>query len=287
MSNQFDRKYTLTIVPPEGAARTIKELALSFDIKKTLYGYPNLATLKLTNPSLLTLNALRRKYTQIILNVGYGDDLRLAFKGDIRNVTQSKTSTDRVVTIYAGDGSRAFSNSIFNKTFEAGVPAKQIVQEVIGTFTGLVSGDLSGVPNVADHPDGLSLSGQSSRVLDDLAREYQSDWSIQDGVVNVLPADKTLSGQDVTVISARSGMIGSPTVTERGANVTTLLNTQLVPGALISIKAVGSDVQLGNLFFRRENVTTNATGFYKVVTVDLKGNSRKGEWFSSVEGIRI
>ena len=287
MSRQFDRRYNLTIIPPEGNARRIEELELSFDIKKTLYGYPNLGTLKLLNPNLDTINTLRRKYTRIILNLGYGDDLRLAFRGDVRNVTQTKTSTKREITIYAGDGARDFNNSTFNKTFEAGIPTQEIAREVIGTFRSLVAGDISGVPMVADHPDGLSLSGQSSKILDDLARQYEADWSIQDGVVNVLQADRTLGGQEAIVINSGSGMIGSPTVTERGANVTTLLNTQIVPGALFSIKAVGSEVSLGNLFFRTENVRTNASGFYKAVTVDLKGNSRRGDWYSSIEGIRI
>ena len=287
MTKQFKRQYTLTIVPPEGEARTIRELEIVFEIKKTLYGYPNLATIKLYNPNIHTLNALRRKYTQIILNVGYNDDLRLAFKGDIRNVTQGKTSNTRVVTIFAGDGARAFNNSIFNKTFDVGISTQDILKEVIGSFTGLVAGDLSGVPAVSDKKDGLTLSGQSSRIMDDLSREYNSDWSIQDGVVNVLPRGKTITGQEVIIVNPRTGMIGSPSVTNYGANVTTLLNTQLVPGALFSIQATGADVQIGNLFFRTEKVRTDATGYYKVRAVDLKGNSRKGDWFSVVEGIRI
>jgi len=282
---QFDRRYELTILPPDGVASIITELAVDFEVRKTLHGMPNLATVKIWNPNSYTLGQLRRKYTRMILNCGYGTELRLVFIGDVRNVTQSKESVDRIITVYAADGGQAYENARFNKTFDTGISTRAMFEEVAATLGDI--GDLSGIPNNIDKIDGVTYSGSSAAVLNEIAGEYNAEWSVQDGTVNALATDAALQDSEVFLVSATSGMIGSPTVTNRGANVELLLNPQLVPGQRFAIDATGAEVQLGNLFFRTENVRTDASGIYKIQNATMKGNSRTGQWKSSLEGVRI
>lgn len=283
MTRQYKRVYDLTIVPEDGNARIIKGLRINFEITKSVLSFPNLCKLVIYNPNEETKSALQKKFTKIILNVGYEGDLRLLFKGEIRNIFQSKSGVDRLLTVYAGDGERDWQNATFNKTFAESVTMKSVIEDVLKTFEELSIGILDGLPETADKLRGQTLSGSSKDIMDQFADEYGFDWSIQDGEVIVTPIESPLQNDEAVLINSATGMIGSPTVTEIGADVTTLLNPRLLPNSSFVIESVNSDIQLGNLFFR-DVKKTDAEGTYKTQEVIFKGDSREGDWISTVKG---
>jgi len=79
-------------------------------------------------------------------------------------------------------------------------------------------------------------------------------------------------------------MIGSPTVTDKGVEVKTLLNPAVKPNSSILIESIAETVSRGNLFFRKLK-STRAAGKYKVVEVKHKGDTHSNEWSSSILGI--
>lgn len=283
MARQYKRVYDLTIIPTDGEARIIRELRVSFEITKSILSFPNLCRLDIYNPNDDTLSALQKKYTKITLNAGYEGDVRLLFKGEIRNVFQSKKGTERVITVYAGDGERDWQNATFNKTFTENVTISSAIEEVLKSFEEVTVGVINGLPQVADKLRGQTLSGSSKDILDGFANEYGFDWSIQDGEVVITPDESPLEGDEAVLVNAATGMLGSPTVTEIGADVTTLLNPRLLPNRAFQIESVNADIQLGNLFFRNVK-RTSAEGTYKIQEVTFVGDSREGEWTSAVKG---
>jgi len=224
MSRQYDRSYELTIIPKDGETRTISALRVTFEITKSILSFPNLARITIYNPNKETLASLQKRFTSILLNAGYRGNVKLIFKGQIRNVFQSKEGPDRIITIYAGDGQQDWQNAIFNKTFTESVTISAAIEEVIASFKEITVGALQGLPLEADKLRGQTLSGSSKDVLDQFAEEYGFTWSIQDGEVVIVPFDEPLQGSEAVLISAVTGMINSPIVTEIGADVTTLLN---------------------------------------------------------------
>lgn len=283
VARQYKRAYDLTIIPTDGEARIVKELRVNFEITKSILSFPNLCKLDIYNPNEDTLAALQKKYTKITLNAGYEGDLRLLFKGEIRNVFQSKSATERVITVYAGDGERDWQNATFNKTFTENVTISSAIEEVLKSFKEVTVGVINGLPQVADKLRGQTLSGSSKDILDGFANEYGFDWSIQDGEVVITPDESPLEGDEAVLVNSATGMLGSPTVTEIGADVTTLLNPRLLPNRAFQIESVNADIQLGNLFFRNIK-RTSAEGTYKIQEVTFKGDSREGEWTSAVKG---
>lgn len=283
VSRQYKRAYELTIIPDDGDSKVIRDLRVSFEITKTVLSFPNLARITIYNPNEDTLSLLQRKFTKVILNAGYEGNLRLLFKGDIRNIFQNKTSTDRLVTLYAGDGEKDWQNATFNKTFTENVTISKAIEEVLATFEEVTTGVIEGLPAVADKLRGQTLSGSSKDILDQFADEYGFNWNIQDGEVIITPVESPLEGDEAVLITATTGMINSPTITEIGADVTTQLNPRLLPNRAFQIESVGADVQLGNLFFR-DIKRTSAEGLYKIQEVTFRGDSREGEWISSVKG---
>lgn len=283
MSRQFKRAYDLTIIPVSGESRVIRELKIRFEITKSVLSFPNLAKLVIFNPSKATIDALEGKFTKVILNAGYEGNIRLLFKGEVRNAFQGKTSTDRTITVFAGDGQRDWQNASFNKTFTENVSISAAIDEVLKTFKDSVIGALEGIPTIADKLRGQTLSGSSKDIMDQFADEYGFTWSIQDGEVITTPDAQPLEGTEAVLVTSATGMIGSPIVTEIGADVTTLLNPRLFPNSAFKIESVNADIQLGNLFFR--NIPrSNAEGTYKIQEVSFRGDSREGDWLSSVKG---
>lgn len=283
MARQYKRVYDLTIIPEDGEARIIKGLRINFEITKSILSFPNLCKLIIYNPNEDTLSSLQKKFTKIVLNVGYEGDVRLLFKGEIRNVSQNKNGVDRLITMFAGDGEKDWQNATFNRTFTENVTISSAIEDVLKTFKEVTIGSIEGLPQVADKLRGQSLSGSSKDILDGFGDEYGFDWSIQDGEVVITPIDSPIQGDEAVLVNAATGMIGSPTVTEIGADVITLLNPRLLPNRAFKIESVNADIQLGNLFFRNIK-KTSAEGTYKIQEVIFKGDSRDGEWTSSVKG---
>lgn len=283
VARQYKRAYDITIIPADGEARVITDLRINFEITKSILSFPNLCRLNIYNPNEDTLAALQKKFTKIVLNAGYEGDVRLLFKGEVRNVFQNRAGVDSLITVYAGDGERDWQNATFNKTFTENVTISSAIEEVLKTFEDVTVGVVNGLPQVADKLRGQTLSGSSKDILDQFADEYGFDWSIQDGEVIITPFESPLEGDEAVLVNAATGMIGSPTVTEIGADVSTLLNPRLLPNKAFKIESVNADIQLGNLFFRNIKRTT-AEGTYKIQEVTFKGDSIEGDWVSSVKG---
>jgi len=283
MARQYKRAYDLTILPTTGSYKVVSQLRIIFEITKSVLSFPNLARIQIYNPNSDTLSLLQKKFTKIVLNAGYESNLRLLFKGEIRNVYQTKIGTDRIVTIYAGDGEKDWQNATFNKTFTENVSISSAILEVLKTFEEVSLGVINGLPQVADKLRGQTLSGSSKDILDNFADEYGFNWSIQDGEMVIVPIEEPLQSNEAVLVNAATGMIGSPTVTEIGADVTTLLNPRMLPNRAFKIESVNAEIQLGNLFFRKIPRTT-AEGTYKIQEVTFKGDSREGDWLSSVKG---
>jgi hypothetical protein len=282
VSRQYKRAYSLSI-STDGVNRNITGLRVSFKITKSLMSFPNLAEIEIYNPNKDTLSKLQTRYTDIALNAGYEGNVRLIFKGQIRNVFQRKMGPDRIVTVFAGDGEADWQNSIFNKTLSENIALKQIVTEIAQSFVDTTLGVLQGLDTPADKLRGQTLSGSSKDILDKLAEDYGFQWSIQDGNLITVPNEQVLENENAVLINQVTGMIGSPTITELGVNVTTLLNPELSPNRAFQVESAFADVAIGGIQFR-ELPRTSGEGLYKAFQVTFDGDTHGDNWFSVVEG---
>lgn len=283
MAKQYIRKYSLTIIG--NSSKVITELRIKFEITKSQRSYPNIATIELYNPNEETIGLLNAD-PLLVLNAGYDGNLGLIFRGRIRNLFVNKVGVDRIVTIYAGDGERDWQQATYNKTVSENLNVKDIVLELINTFN--ISGDigvgeLQGLDVPADKLRGQSLSGSSKDILDNIADDYNFQWSIQDGEVTIVEEDKVLDSQAIVLVKRSTGMIGSPTLTEIGADVTTLLNPELLPNRSFRIESETTEIGLSNIQFRNLK-KTRAEGDYKAFEVQFVGDTHSNEWYSIVKG---
>lgn len=280
---QYKRNYEL-LIDKDGFRRIIKELRIKFEITKSIRSYPNIAKIDIYNPSDETLSFLDSRLTKITLNAGYGSVLNLIFIGRIRNTLQTRQGVDTIVTIYSADGQKDWEQSIFNKTLTETVNIKQVVKELIGTFTETSIGELLGLEAEADKIKGQTLSGNTRDILDMLGEDYGFEWSIQNNTFSTIPQKDIIKPDDIIRITSTTGMIGSPTITEIGVDVKTLLNSNLSPNRGFAIESISQNISIGNLNFRNLK-KTKAEGLYKIFEVLHKGDTHDGEWVSLVKGV--
>lgn len=285
MSAQFKRGYKLSVVTPEGKALVITDLRVRFEITKDLFGYPNLGDIQIFNLSRDKVTAISQEFTLIELQVGYGGGLDTVFRGDIRNIVNRREGVDTITQFYAGDGERATRDARISKTYAAGTSIKQIVKEIAETFK-IPTAKLDGLNTTRTNQRGQTIASASKDAMDKLADDYKFHWSIQDG--ELVTQDRESYDKDNTVfnINRSTGMIGSPTITELGADVRTLMNPRLNPYRAVQITTPDAEINVGNLFFRTK-VPTLGTGLFRINKVIHTGDTRGNDWTSAITGRRF
>ena len=283
MSRQYIREAELTIGNLV-TATVITGLRIQFMITKDLQGFPNLAEISIFNLNEDTRSKIQNEFENLVLKAGYKDNLKTIFTGDLRNVTKTRIGPDLITTIFAADGNKDFNEAFYNKSFNDGSKVTDIITDIVSEFEEVTKGVIEGVNTAAQKVFGATFSGNSSEVLDQLGDENEFDWSIQNGKVDIIARDSYVDEQ--TVITSRTGMINSPTITEIGIDVKTLLNPSILPGRLIKVESSAPNFSLGNLNFREINKTLGE-GVYKVIKIIHNGDTHSNNWDSTITGSQI
>lgn len=257
------------IVGSETQANSIKDLRIVCDVQKSRITYPNKAKISIYNLKESTRNAIKKEFTKILVNAGYTGAVSLLFKGDIKNVYHRIDGVDTVTEIYAADGDIAWQESVVNYSAAATQSLKDTVISVASTLTDVTIGNLLGLNQGKISNQTVTYSGATRYALDQLGETYQFDWCVQNNIFETVPKNGSATDSNVaTIISAKTGMVGSPTVTNIGVDVTCFLNPALLPNRWVFIESSGSDVSIGDPYFRPNTRTTIAQGFYIIYQVE-------------------
>ena len=287
MTELFGRAWSLTIGTMDVSAFDIK-----FRVEKTFDPLPNKAVVEVYNlseehrgqlaqlaPGKTSIAKKKGKAAPPILGqiptrleAGYGKDTALIFLGDLRTVDTEKNEGDWITTLTTGDAEKAYKSSRVNISIGPKTSLKQAMAAVLKTF-GLGTGNLNKVVQQLQGgsstlPRGAVLSGASAKVLTDLCRSADIEWSFQDSVPTFVNLGMALDGR-ATKITADTGMVGSPTVDANGImKVKTLIIPNLRCGGLV---VVDSEQVKGN---------------YRVQKLTYSGSSFDQEWYCEIEANR-
>lgn len=232
MSLLFHRELAVSVMPPGQAGVRITGSRVSFTVEKSSARAPNSLEIKIYNLNDTTTAALLRRDYTLILEAGYKDAVEVLYVGDILTATDAWEAPERITTLSCGDGSKAIRSSTINASFRGGVTAEQIFARLAQSM-GLPLGDVRGLGD-AGYSSGYSMSGSTASALDRLARRLGVTWSVQDGHLVVRPLGEASPGATV-LLSASTGLLGSPERTETGVRVRSLLQPGLSPGRKIRV----------------------------------------------------
>jgi hypothetical protein len=305
MSKQFGRRVSLVVIPPgSSTGLDLSQMQFKFDVKQSDLQSPNNARIRVYNLSDATVRALRTEYTkattaglaQIILQAGYeGADgnYGVIFQGSVKQLRIGKEGpTDKYLDILAADGDLAHNFAFIRKSLAAGSTYQDQFNALVEAMKaqGIMSGNNQGIVTPVKITRGKVLYGMARDGLRDLTDSFGASWSIQNGVVQVLPLTGYLPGQAV-VLNSATGLIGRPEQTEDGITARCLLNPLLKIGGLVQIDndSINRTVNLQNNFVPFDRYTgvqvlapVTDDGFYRLYVVEHHGDTRGNDWYSEL-----
>jgi len=281
MGELFGRRWRVQI----GGFETT-DVDIAFKIERTIAARPGHLELTLYN---LTadhrheiLKAPRRQYfgsalgerrpgTLVELSAGYADERPVIFRGDLRRARQTREAPEWMVTVEAGDGGFALRNARIARAFAADTALADVVTALADAM-GVNEGNARDAVAEAElgrvgalFPEGHVAHGPAADALTSLCRSAGLEWSVQNGVLQILRRGQALQ-RSAIVVSASTGMVGSPERTSRRkAKVKTLLIPGLQPGALVELSSAVIN------------------GTYRVGHMSIAGDTRGGDWYAELD----
>ena len=257
--------------------KTGRRLDLSFLIEATKDTQPNSGECSIYNLTTDTRNAITAG-AKIELFAGYDGDFKLVSIGDIKNVKNTREATGWTTAIYWGDGIGAYLEAKFVKSFREGVNVADVFKELTSSFGLAVK---SVTDELKDQLNGtLSIDGKSKDLLNSLTKDYGLEWSIQDDEVRVVVKGEPIDDQAI-VVSAATGLVSSPQVTNRGVDFEVQLNPDLRPTKLIRIEALSFITGAANKDVEKLK-DKGGDGLYICEVVKFLGDNHGGRFSAKV-----
>ncbi|MBP6018803.1 MAG: hypothetical protein KA735_04875 [Burkholderiaceae bacterium] len=260
---QFGRRWRLEIGSKTDGIE-IEGLRVAFEITKSIDAKPNLGKIDVWNLNRDNMNRILSGELNLVkLWVGY-DTLRVIYAGDIVKKRVKRDDLDFITLLDCGDGHVDYQNSLMTVTLAAGSTERDALEAAAKTMKNTRPGAID-LPNARALPRARVLTGNARNVLGRVAANNNADWSVQDGELVMIPADKVLPGEAV-FLSQETGMIGSPEATDNGLELACLCNPELRVGGLVRV----------------ESILEYFNGDYKIVHLQHAGDGIGGDWLSKI-----
>ena len=145
-----------------------EQLDIDFEVKCTDDNKSDIATIKLYNLSETTKQKLKENQ-DVSIDAGYRELHGVIFNGIVESITTSRDENDFITTIEATPNNRAYTNTIINRQFKAGIKASEVIKQIekMCNFTM----DIKELGKDTVYPNGKVFSGRLSNVIPILARD--------------------------------------------------------------------------------------------------------------------
>ncbi len=233
--------FALEITPP---------FTIEFDIKRSIGTDDNSMLIKIyglseKNRRLLVKDyyniqdlASGGQYRKVILEAGYNKDINTVFVGSLIEGYSVREGVDMVTYLYCVSGAYGRYNNFINQSFAAGTPYNQIIDYIVNQLTkdgyiekgGIQSIDGTVKTGYLALGDGFNILSEFGPVFVDLNRinSLQLDYVI----------NKTLNAKDIPLISAETGLLGTPMRRNTFIEVNAMFQPKIQLGQLVEIQSV-------------------------------------------------
>lgn len=291
---QYKRKASLLLVDDDEVL-DLSNLRFRFQVKAMDVESPNNAAIRVYNLSRDTLVKIRGEFSRVILQAGYDNNFGVIFDGTIKQFRIGREgTTDTYLDILAADGDLAYNLALVNKTLAAGSSSGD---RIAAATDAMRQKGVVGVQNQLQTtggilPRGKVLFGLARAKLRDEVQTLGASWSIQQGVVTIIPKTGYLPNE-VVVLSGQTGLIGRPEQTVDGIKARCLINPNIFVGARVQIdnKAINQLVQSNpnnapvpyNQWTGVQLVANTTTdGIYRVFVIEYDGDTRGQQWYADL-----
>ena len=282
MSIRYPRAVRVIVGDPD-AALQIEDLLIVFEIRREANATPASGEITIYNLNESNETRIRLRGQRVQLYAGYAGQLNLLADGEVRRVYRERKNLDRVTRIAFGGKIKARRQAMFNHSYDGPVPLRDVVRNAVAAFKTLTLGPLNVIPADAIHK-ARKYSHPAETVLTAILRPHNIRWYEDNGVVRFTRIGQSSDdrrGADSVRISEQTGMVGSPSVTDDGIRVRTLLDPRLGLDTRIRVEsAVLTRAASGD---RANERAVEQTGDYKIVTLVHQGDNRMGDFYTDIE----
>lgn len=283
---QFLRKVRLQasgggslLVNPGGLNK--HDLKIQFSVSKGISGSANDATIEIWNLNEGHRNAIGKELDEIVLEAGYtppggGSNVGVIFAGQMRDVEHTRDGADIVTRLTCGDGDKAFRKATTSKSFPAGTDVKTVVEELYTQLEkqGVKRGEWKFPDDMPTYKRPYAMCGGCVRELNRLGRSRGFYWSVQNGVLEIIPGDGYVGG--VVVLSKETGLIDVPTITDNGVKASAMLNPEIRPNRRVQIKSEVLEMNAEGDMYRVSQCTYTGNNYEGNFEVQIHGEAVKG-----------
>jgi hypothetical protein len=287
MPDYYNRQFELFISDrdvPFIAATSERQFKITFSILLDFGGFNTYADIAVYNLSRDTEGQVFKKGEYVGFRAGYVDTIDYIFKGEIVNIIREKQGGDTVTRLICKGGALSQEKSTINKSFESGVTVPELCRacaEALG-FPIIINED--DFPGSSPYLSGYHLTGDPKVKLNQLAKSHDFQWLIESEKIIIVGKASFRKGSVVTV-SASTGMVGVPEITEIGADVTVRINPTLRIGGRFEIKSEFAQVNYSNVYFQ-DVPETLGQGIYIIQKLQFDGDSYGDVWDTKISGLR-
>ena len=187
-----------------------QELDIDFEVKCTDDVKSDIATIKLYNLSETTKQKLKENQ-DVSIDVGYEEIHGVIFNGIVESITTTRDENDFITTIEASPNNRAYTNTIINKQFKAGIKASEIIKQIesMSNFTM----DIKELVKDTVYPNGKVFSGRLSNVIPILAKDTGTIARFTNTTIEFKAPNKVYSS--VIKLGSEQGLIKVTKKTEK------------------------------------------------------------------------
>jgi hypothetical protein len=262
--DKYKRNYVLLIQKRDGTTIKITPpFTVEFDIHRNSLSSANVAQIRVFNLSPNNRGQIRKDQfdfgdlRSIAFSAGYGDNLSLAFVGNITQAWSVREGTNMITQIECFDGGYAYVNAVTNDQFPKDTLQSSIIDSLVSKLPGVSKGAIGSFPGQIAR--GNSYSGSTTDILGQLTG---NGFFIDNGKAHCLNDSECLDG-DIPLINAQSGLLGTPTLEAQYVNIEMLFEPGLRVGQLIQLETVTADKASGN--------QTSFNGRHKVLSIKHRG----------------
>ena len=287
----FNRKYELTIGKPGQTGFLIKDLDISFTIKKGQDSEKsqNKMTLKIVNLSNEHRNSLVAKDNlAVILKAGYENSLTTIFQGKIAKCTSKKNWVDFETDIEAGDGYIALREAKTSKSFPPNTNALQIVQamciDLIAQDPDLAMGAIYNqeVLSKKNFLNGYSACGFTKAELKKILTPLKMSFSIQNEIIYIALLSNKTQVTEVFLLTKYSGLLNSP---QKLKNDPQALKDEQTPKDGVTFECLlNGSLNPMNMVKIQSNAVN---GLYKIIETEHSGEYLGENWETKCTAVEV
>jgi hypothetical protein len=278
--------------PNNSLAIDLSQLRFRFEVRASDVETPNTMVVRVYNAGQQTVNSITAEFDTVTLTAGYQNGNQgTIFQGEIKQIFVGRErNVDRYLDIMAADGDTAYTQGVVNQSFPAGATSGQELAAYAAAMNLPVAStaqDVLTAGGIIPDPRGKVAFGMARIAMTDLAHRANARWSIQNGVITLVPNTGYLPGQAVQINSA-TGMIGTPEQTDQGIIIRCYLNPLIRIGQLVQINQADINQNtLNKQMFPSYTsqyypATTTHDGIYRVMVVEHVGDLRGNDFYSEL-----